>query len=369
MLVCLTIAVFGSFLLPAARAGAATDLPDDGVVIWNEDYTLAAGEELDGDLVVFGGDATLEPGSRVEGNAVIWGGSVEVGGVVEGSVVASNGDVQLGKDARVHGDVVCTWNCDIERQEGARVDGEVVGGPSLRGIPFGRWDRLRGLKIEWPFVAGPLSLWVSGPRQVLAWMFRIMRTVMTILVVSAVGGLVGLIWPKATARVGRTAFQSPGASLGVGFLTIVAAVTLIIALAITICLSPAAALVALALGAALLFGWIAVGARVGGRVLEALGAGQVLTLWVAGLGTLIITLTAVGLSAALCLAPLGWLLMFAVGCFGLGAVVLSRFGSTEYVPGQRSQADSAPPTRDVPEDVAEGAVDSGGGDIEVGDSV
>jgi hypothetical protein len=351
MLVLLTLIALGGLLLPAMPAAAASNPPDDGVVIWNEDYTLAAGEELDGDLVVFNGDATLESGSRIKGNVVIWNGNAHVDGVVEGNLVASNGDIRLGEDALVKGDVVCSWNCDVEQEDGARVDGDVVEGPSLRGIPFGQWG-VPGFRIQIP-VPEQEPFWVSAPEQLLRWILRIVRSVVTILVIAAIGGVVALIWPKATAQVGHTAFQSPGASLGVGFLTLVAGTTLIIALAITICLSPAAALIALALGVAGLFGWVAIGARVGRRLLEALGAGRIEPLWVAGLGTLIITLITVGLSAAFCLAPLGWLLMVVIGCFGLGAVVLTRFGTTPYVPGQRRETPEPPPPPPATEGTAE----------------
>jgi hypothetical protein len=327
------IAVIGVLLLPVTTVTAASEQPDDGVVIWNEDYTLAEGKELDGDLVIFNGDATLEPGSRVKGDVVVWNGSVSVGGIVEGSLVASNGDIRLDEDAQVQGDVVCSWNCDIEQKEGARVEGEIIEGVSLRGLPFIPWGE-PGLVLKVP-PSEPEPFWLSGPEQLLRWIFRIVRRVVTVLVIAAIGGVVALIWPDATAQVGQTVFESPGASLGVGFLTVVAAMTLVIALAITICLSPAAALVALALSAAGLFGWIAIGARVGARLLRALDVREVAPLWRASLGTLIITLITVGLSSALCLSPLGWLLTFVIGCFGLGAVVLSRFGTTPYVPGPR----------------------------------
>jgi hypothetical protein len=186
---------------------------------------------------------------------------------------------------------------------------------------------------------------MSGAEQLLRWIFRIVRGMLTILVIAAIGSVVALIWPEATDRVGLTAFRSPGASLGIGVLTLVAGITLVTVLAITICLSPAAVLLALALGAAALFGWVAIGARVGRRLLRALNAGEVAPLWVAGLGTLVITLITMGLSAAFCLAPLGWLLMFAIGCFGLGAVVLTRFGTTPYVPGgDREPSEPSPPS-------------------------
>jgi len=339
--VLLTLLLLGAFLLPATPVAASSPPPDDGVVIWNEDYVLAAGEELDGDLIVFNGDATLESESRIRGNAVIWNGNAEVDGTIEGNLVATNGDVRLGEDALVKGDVVCSWNCDIEQEGGARIEGEIVEGPSLRGGPFADWGE-PGLRIQVP-PPDRQPLWMSGAEQLLRWIFRIVRGILTILVIAAIGGVVALIWPEATNRVGFTAFRSPGASLGIGVLTLVAAITLVTVLAITICLSPAAVLIALALGGASLFGWVAIGARVGRRLLRALNVGEVAPLWVASLGTLVMTLITMGLSAAFCLAPLGWLLMFVIGCFGLGAVVLTRFGTTPYAPGRDRETPEPPP--------------------------
>jgi len=342
ILVWLTVIVLGGLFLPATIVTAASEQPNDGVVIWNEDYTLTEDEELNGDLVVFNGDVALESGSMVRGNVVVWNGNAQVDGTVEGDLVASNGDIQLTESARVQGDVVCTWNCKIERPEGARIDGDIVEGPSLRGLPFIPWGEPR-LTVKTPR-AGSEPFWVSGPEELLRWMFRTVRRAVTVLVIAAIGGLVALIWPDATAQVGRTVFQSPGTSVGVGFLTLVAAVALILALTITICLSPAAALVALALSAAGLLGWIAIGARIGERLLRAVNAGAVAPMWTAAVGTLIMTLITMGLSMAFCLSPLGWLLTFVIGCFGLGAVVLTRFGTTSYVPGQgRKVAAPTPP--------------------------
>lgn len=327
------IALLLGGLLPVTSALAASDSPDDGVVLWNEDYTLAEGEQLDGGLVVFNGDVTLAIYSRVEGDVVIWNGGADVEGTIRGDLVASNGDIHLGGNARVTGDVVCIWNCNIERGEGAQVEGSIVEGISLRGFQLGRWRGLTRPSIE---MTGGSPFWLWGPRHALAWLLKVIRGMITILVIAVMGGLAALIWPEATAQVGRTVFKSPGPSLGIGLLTIVAATALIIALTITICFSPVAALIALALAAAGLFGWVAIGARVGERLLQGIDlgeTGEVAPLWAAGLGTLLITLVSVGLSAALCLAPLGWLLILTLGSLGLGAVVLTRFGTTPYIPG------------------------------------
>jgi hypothetical protein len=314
-------------LLPAAPALADGDPPGDGgLVIWNEDYTLEEGEWLEGDLVVFNGDVTLEAGSRVEGSVIIWSGSAEVAGTVEGDLVVSGGDIRLGEGARVEGEVVCTWNCDLEQEEGARVDGGIVEGMPLRGF---RLERIGGVPIRMPSLR---ALWASSSGRVLRWTLSAIRSVVVTLVIATVAGLVVLIWPQQTAQVGRVVAQAPWPSLGIGLLTIVAVIALIIALAITICLSPVAVLAALALGAAGLFGWIAVGALVGERLLQALNAREIAPLWAAALGTLLITLIGMGLTAAFCLAPFGWLMIFGLGCLGLGAVVLTRFGTMAYTP-------------------------------------
>jgi hypothetical protein len=339
----LTALLAAVLLLPTAPAQAAGGPPgDDGVVIWNEDYTLGEGEQLDGDLIVFSGNATLEAGSRVTGSVIIWNGSAEVAGTVEGDLVVSGGDIHLDDSAQVEGDVVCSWNCDLEQEEGARVDGGVIEGIPLRGL---RFERLRDAPARIPSLR---SIWTSGTGQVLDWTLRVIRRVITVLVVAAVAGLVALIWPHQTAQIGRTVIEAPWPSFGIGLLTVVAATALIIALALTICLSPAAALVALALGAAGLFGWIGVGAQVGERLLQALNVREIAPLWAAGLGTLLITLVGMGLSVAFCLALLGWLVILVLGCLGLGAVVLTRFGTMAYVPSTGEEPGLSRPTLSPP---------------------
>lgn len=349
----LVLLLIVSVLLPVTPALADDSLPDDGIVIWNEDYTLGEGETLEGDLVVFNGDVTLKPGSRVRGDTVIWNGEAVVEGVIEGALVVSGGDILLGGDARVDEDVVCTWNCDIDQEEGARVGGQIIEALPLRDVPFEDWG-------EWMEVPGRISQprfpWESGLERVLRWILKMIRRVVTVLVIAVMGGLVALIWPDPTEQVGNTTVEYPGASLGFGLLTTIAVTALIVALAITICFSPIAMLVALALGAAGLFGWIAVGAVVGERMLKMLDAGEIAPPWSAGLGTLVISLISMGLSIAFCLAPLGWLLTLALGWLGLGAVVLTRFGTTSYTPAPRERPASPAPAA-LPAETTEEAED------------
>jgi len=309
-------------LLPTTPALAQGGQPgDDGVVIWNEDYTLEEGQRLEGDLVVFNGDATLKANSLVEGSVVVWNGNAEVAGTIEKDLVVSSGHIHLGSSAWVQGDVVCTWNCDLEQEDGARLDGK-----RIEGLPMGGFHWPEFTWTQPPFV----DFWASGPGWLLNRIFEVIRVLIAVLVIAAIAGLLALIMPQQMTQVGQTALRAPWASLGVGLLTVLAAIALMVLLVLTICLPP---LVALALAAAGLFGWVCVGALIGERLLAALKVREVTPLWAAVLGTLLITLISAGLSVALCLAPLGWLLTLGAGCLGLGAVVLTRFGTRPYLHG------------------------------------
>ncbi|MCX7855895.1 MAG: hypothetical protein N2556_07985, partial [Anaerolineae bacterium] len=78
-------------------------------------------------------------------------------------------------------------------------------------------------------------------------------------------GLVVLLWPRAAIRVGRSALEKPLSAFGMGLLTLVVGILLIIGLVITLCLSPVGIAAAIALVVATLFGWLAIGIAIGER--------------------------------------------------------------------------------------------------------
>jgi hypothetical protein len=329
-------------LLPATPALADDGPPDgDGLVIWNEDYTVEEGETLEGDLLVFNGDVTMEPDSRVEGSVVVWNGSADVEGTIEGDLVVSSGDIHLGDDAHVEGSVVCSWNCDLEQEGGARVNGEIIEGTPVPGLPFENWDEFPW--APYPPVMPKLTFWTSGPGLIMSWALHFMQGAVAVLVVAAIAGLVALMLPQHTAQVSRTVAQAPWHSFGIGVLTLVAATVLIVVLAVTCCLLPIAFLGGIAVGAAVVFGWICIGALVGEQLLQAFNARETAPIWTAGLGTLVITLITALLGIVPCIGVIGALMVFILGCLGLGAVVLTRFGTTPYAPNR--------PTASPPEEV------------------
>jgi cytoskeletal protein CcmA (bactofilin family) len=315
-----------ALLLPVTPALAGDEPPDGGITVFGEDYTVESGTTIEGNLTVFDGDLVVEDGGTVAGTVVVWGGDAQVEGTVEGDLVVSGGDVLLEDDAWVQGDIVCSWNCSLDQGPEARVDGSVI-----EGIVLPRISRLPEIRPP-----SPMTVQLADAGLVLGPLFNIVRNIVSALVVATLAVLVALLLPRQVSRVGRTMTQAPAPSLGYGLLTAFAAGASIVLLTLTICFSPIAILAALALLAASLFGWICFGAVVGERLLKAFNARGVEPVWAAGLGTLVISLVVAlidaGLSLVCCLEALVWAVVFILGCAGLGAVVLTRFGSQPYPP-------------------------------------
>jgi hypothetical protein len=92
-----------------------------------------------GDRVRFGGDITVGRNERLDGDVVAIGGSVDVQGDVSGDVVSIGGTLTLGPDAVIRGDAVSVGGT-LNRSPGARVEGDVVeAGPGGRGFRRGQF--------------------------------------------------------------------------------------------------------------------------------------------------------------------------------------------------------------------------------------
>ncbi|MFL7792833.1 MAG: polymer-forming cytoskeletal protein, partial [Anaerolineae bacterium] len=289
----ITVLLILALLLPVTSVSA-----DDGITIWNEDYTVEAGDTVKDDLTVFNGDLTVKAGGTVEGAVVVLNGNATIEGNVEGDLTVVGGDIYLGEDARVEGDVVCSWNCDLDQETGAKVEGSIIEGA------FPEWQHFPvsppyPMDIRFPVVDelfGPLTTFI--------------RNVLSAFVVAAIAVLVALLLPPQTDRVGQTMVKAIWPSLGYGVLTAFAAGTTIVLLTLTICFAPVAIVAGIVLLAAVLYGWICFGAVVGKRLLQAFKAQDVPPVLAAGLGTLIVSLVVAlidtGANLVCCLAPLVW---------------------------------------------------------------
>jgi hypothetical protein len=323
MFALLTLVLFLSLAVPVWA-----DDGDGQVVLFGESVVVETDEVVDGDLTVVGGNLELRRGGRVRGDVVCVGGNAIVDGQIDGSLVVVGGALDLQSDAVIDGDLF-TLGSRVSRAEGATVRGERVEGFRWN-LPTGRiWP---GLQDRW---------WTSQPWRWEGNIFAnllgsFVRFVLRTLALVALGVVLMLFLPKQTELVGRTVNKLPLPSAGVGLLTLVV-LLIVVPLLVIICIGiPVVVLLGIAFVAAVLLGRVAVGAVVGNRLLAAMKVEPSQPLLDVAAGIVLMEL----LFAVPCL---GGLLGAAVSLAGLGAVVLTRFGTMVYEPASKAPAMPAPP--------------------------
>jgi len=312
------VVLVAALALPgAAYAGEA----DQGQVIFGGTFTLESGEVLNGDLVIFGGSVELEEGSIVDGDVLLFGGNAVIHGEIDGDLALLGGNADLGSTAVITGGVA-TMGGNVNQAEGAIVEGDFVSAEGfylpfsfqLPNLPdFGDTVRVR------PFGRSSFGPFFSP---VIGILWFVLRS----LLVAALAILVVLFWPKPAERAGSAAVSQPIVSGGLGCLTFIVVPILAVFLAITIIGLPLSFLTVVALVVAVVFGWIAIGVEIGLRMAEAFDW-ELHPAAAAGIGTLAVSFVVGGIGLIPCI---GWLAPLLVGSAGLGAVILTRFGSREY---------------------------------------
>ncbi len=287
-----------------ARAVAAVP----GMLILGDTYTLASGELLDENLTILGGNVVIEQDATVDGDILLLGGTLRMDGIVEGDISAAGGVLELGETAQVKGDI-STAGASLRQAEGAQINGKIITetGETVSNL------RSRGLNLP------ALVNQVLTP---LAFLVRV-------LVMAALAVLAVMFLPQPVERVAQTLVSQPVLSGGMGILTIIVFPLAFILTVVSILFIPLGLLGLLTLGILYLYGLIAVGYEVGRRI-AAMFHWDWAAPVIAGVGTLAISLVLGGLGQIPCL---GWLISFLVWHWGLGAVILTRFGTQPYVEG------------------------------------
>lgn len=307
--------IFIMLILILAWPGTALakELQDDEV-IFGGTFTLASGDSLDGNLVVFGGAVTLEQDSTVNGDVVLIGGTIEVGGLVNGNLVGLGGALRLNTHAVINGDLT-TIGATLRREEGAQVSGQVNLGVNL---PF-QFSTPEGLDL--PGVSIPEVGFRFNPVLDVIWFF------FRVFMWAALAILVVLFFREPAERVAQTAINQPIVSIGSGLLTAVLTPIVLIIVTLTIILIPVSFIGILILAIAWLLGWVSIGLDVGRRIAKMFNQEWAPAI-AAGVGTFVLYFVLSGFNE---IAPcIGWFPRTLVGLWGLGAVVLTRFGTQAY---------------------------------------
>ena len=301
----------------------------DDKVIFGGNFTLKSGEILNGDLVVFGGNIILESASTVNGDTVVLGGNVSSDGTVNGNLVALGGFVELEDNAQVNGDLTVLGS-NYEQADGAVISGNII---TEETVPF---------EFDWP---SRIALFdgqfdpphiQSLPFVSTSWFF------FRILIWTGLAVLIALFIQEQAATINKTLFDQPFMSILVGLGIITIAPLVLIALIVTIILSPVSILGIFALVVTWVIGLVALSIEIGKKLAEAMNQSWPIPVQ-AGLGMFILALFFNGFSQ---LVPcVGWMPKFVLGLWVLGAVVLTRFGTREY---PETSPEISPTGKDLP---------------------
>jgi len=291
---------------PTAEPGKT--ISGDQIVLANT-YRLESGDQLVGNLAVIGGTATLEEGSSMTGDVFLTGGTLTLSGTVNGDFLAIGGAINVEDTAIINGNISLI-GATLKRSPLAEVNGEVTE-QSPKFFDF-NLDNPKGLDLPFTHQKSALEKMLQASLQALA--------------TAALAVVLGLLFPQQLKRVAETAGKEPLITAGVGLLTIVIAPIVLVLLTITVILIPITVLAALFLALSVLYGWIAVGQELGQRLAELFKVEWHPSI-AAGIGTLILGIVT-GFAAMI--PCIGWIIGFLVALFGLGAVVISRFGSSKY---------------------------------------
>lgn len=294
--------------------------------------------------VHIGGPIHVAENELVDGPVVAIGGSVTIDGDVREDVVAVGGNVRLGPKARVRGDITSVGGT-IERDPGAEIDGrtnEVAFGFPHFHIGPGFWLPATGFLTVGPWV----ELMVSLFRMVL---FGILAF------------LVFLLAQNPVARIEHAAAFEPWKAGLVGLLTellfIPVVVLTSVALAVSILGIPLllvfVPLAIVALIIALVFGFTGVAYRVGRWAEHRFGWSSqqpflLLVVGLLGIWALTIVGRIVSLGGwpirfvSLALLLVGFVVEYVAWTVGLGAAVMTRFGTRPASGGGVTPVAAAP---------------------------
>ena len=296
--------VLGSFLF----TGAVFQPGADGI-LFRESFTVSSRQTYSGNLIAVESSITIEPGSIFEGNIILIGGSLELAGKINGDIASLDASIHFRPEATMSGDIASLGTAPA-LDPGARITG------SVRLLEGFSWPLFRTAGETPEKETGTADLW-----------YKFSVILFRMFLLSAVAILIVLFLPSPVERVARTILVKPAVSFLIGLLTLMAALALFLLLALTVCLSPISILGSIVVLVAALLGWVALGLEIGRPVCGMLGV-KAHPAVMAGIGTTILTLTA---SAIGYIPYAGQVLVLLVIAFGLGAVVLTRFGGQQYL--------------------------------------
>lgn len=345
LIIILSLTLSLIFATPALAQG-----PAGAKVVLGDNLVLEGEQTLNRDVVVFGGNVSVDASSTINGDLVIFGGNATINGTINGDIGLIGGNINLGDTAVVKGDIGLVGG-QANVADGAVVEGRLQG---FNQFDYD-YDREGGDKEPSPIPAVPpvpsipnIARGGPGPFQ---FMGRIVSDIFwnlsLLLILGLITWLVAAFMPAQMITIRDTVTGSAPASFGFGLLTAVM-VAISFLLVFTICLAFVPLIAALIAGVAVLLGWIVMGQIIGERLLVASGRSQpdFILSSIVGVAVLTVVTNMPVIGEIPCigflLGLIGWIAGLIVCLTGLGAVLLTRFGTRPY-PATPYSNPGAPP--------------------------
>jgi hypothetical protein len=302
-----------SFSVVAAQAVEPPPPINEDKVVIGQTFILQEDQVLNGDLAIIGSTAILKDGSKVNGNIALIGGVLRVNGTVTGDIQALGGTVELMEAAIVQGSLF-NFSSNLSQDDGA-----VINGQQISSLPF-----------EFNFgnftVPENPNLPLKTVQKATSIIGNFIWSILQILALAALAMLVILLAQKSTDRIATSIVKQPFVHWGIGLLSVFSIPAILAILMITIILIPISLVGFIIFAFSLIYGWIALGYAIGKRLFSE-NNHNLSPAVVAGIGTLIITIIA---RLAAMVPCVGWTVGAILSLFGLGAIVLTRFGTRDY---------------------------------------
>ena len=280
--------------------------------IFGKNFTLNSGKSLKEDLIVFGGSVSIEKDAIVEGAIVLFGGSLALDGEITKDVLVLGGAVKLGSETHIRGNLV-TFGSAVSRDLGAKIDGDIINNPSRPDIPN--------------FSTNPQVISSSSNP-----FLKVFSLIGESIMLALLAMIITMFLPIHMRRVADGVVAQPLISFGLGLLTLIMLIVAMVALVlfsfliITLLITmPLIAIISIVFAAAVVLGWLAMGMEVGVRISRMFTRDWPLPLS-AGLGVFSLNLVAQGVGFIPCI---GGVISAIVGIAGLGAVLMTRFGTKQ----------------------------------------
>jgi hypothetical protein len=331
-LVLLMLLILTGYTSVAAQASTPPPPINEDKVVIGQNFILQEDQILNGDLAVIGATAILKEGSQVNGDIALIGGVLRVNGTITGDIQALGGSVDLMQTAVVEGSLY-NFSSNLNQEDGA-----VINGQQISSLPF-----------EFNFgdftVPETPAVTINPFQEIAGFVGNFLLSVLQILAFSALAMLVVLLAPKSTDRLSKSIAKQPFVHWGIGLLSAFTIPVVLVVAMITIILIPISLVGFIIFALSMIYGWIALGYTVGTRLISNRNHSMSPAV-IAGFGTLIVTVIARFAALVPCV---GWTIGAALSLFGLGAVVLTRFGTRDYPVETNSSISTTPSPTSLPD--------------------